>query len=241
MMEYFIYNGISSADLGLYVGGKESFNAPARNIKKISVPGRNGDIVIDQGSYKNISVSYTILAMSNFKSKVAQIKDWLVRPTGYCRLEDSYSPDHFRLGMVTEGIDFILYKLNTIGKAVITFDCKPQKFLKSGEIVTTFDANGYINNPTNFEAKPLVQVMGFTGVGTWSVNNVTFTITYGGLLDYLWFDFETQNVYRTKSQNRNQFVSINSDTFPTLIPGSNEISFGGSITSLKITPRWWTL
>ena len=49
MQHSIIFGGVDSADFDLYIGGEGTFNAPERAVDIVSVPGRNGAIVIDKG------------------------------------------------------------------------------------------------------------------------------------------------------------------------------------------------
>ena len=56
-----------------------------------------------------------------------------------------------------------------------------------------------------------------------------------------YIDLDIGEAYKIEN---NEIISVNSIAFippdlPTLTPGSNTITFDNTITSLKITPRWW--
>lgn len=59
-MESFTFNGQAASDFGLLVSDKDIYFAPARDVSFVSVPGRNGDVLIDNNRYENINVSYTV-------------------------------------------------------------------------------------------------------------------------------------------------------------------------------------
>ena len=59
-MNSFTFNGISSADMGLIVENKDIYSLPARDISLVSVPGRNGDVIIDNNRWQNVTISYTV-------------------------------------------------------------------------------------------------------------------------------------------------------------------------------------
>lgn len=44
-MNYFIYNGIKSSDLGVYIQNKNTFSSPKYDASFVSIPGRNGDLI----------------------------------------------------------------------------------------------------------------------------------------------------------------------------------------------------
>lgn len=235
MNNYIIFNGISSEEFGLYVGGQESFNAPKKKITKVSVPGRNGDIIIDQKAFNNVSVPYNIVGMDGFQENTEKIKEWLLSPNSYARLEDSYDPYTYRLGMITSGIEFELYRLNQTGKAKIVFDCKPQKFLIDGTTQNEVESGESIYNPTEFEALPLIYVSGY---GTLTIGDQVIEIANDFSTVYI--DCDIMDCYSGTS-NANESVTFQSYDFPTLKPGDNTIIFDNTISDVVITPRWWTL
>jgi len=59
-MSYFEFAGMSTASIpGLLIEAKNIHGLPERDVEKIHVPGRNGDVLVDYGSYKNATVTYT--------------------------------------------------------------------------------------------------------------------------------------------------------------------------------------
>ena len=56
MNETLTFNGINSGDYGVFIGGDAVYNAPARVVEMIAVPGRNGALAMDEGRYENIEV-----------------------------------------------------------------------------------------------------------------------------------------------------------------------------------------
>ena len=153
-LNYFIFNGKSSLDFGVYIGGQATFNAPQRDVSKVSIPGRSGDLIRDNGRFLNIEVTYNVVIMKEFRGKTAEIRAWLKEPTSYARLEDTYNPDFYRMGICTASIDFDTLAFNEAGKAQVTFDCKPERFLKSGEETISVGSLSWMGktifNPTNF-------------------------------------------------------------------------------------------
>ena len=132
----FTFDGVSSEDMGLYVGGQKTFGAPQRDVTKVSIPGRNGDLVRDNGRFLNSEIAYNIVAMNDFKETAQNVRNWLMSAKGYKRLEDTYHPEHYRMARVSGGIDFETGAYNATGKAQILFDCMPQRFRKSGEEIS---------------------------------------------------------------------------------------------------------
>ena len=66
------------------------------------------------------------------------------------------------------------------GEFEITFDCKPQRYLTSGETAVTVTNGGVITNPTLFDAQPLLQLSGY---GSISINGQTLSVNSGPMGD----------------------------------------------------------
>lgn len=228
------WNGRSSDEFGLYVEYYPPRPVPERKVERVSVPGRSGDIFFPQDAFSNVKQSYDIYISAEARGLpiiADPIVAWLSVP-GYARLEDNYDPEIYRMAMFVGGID-ITNIINCFGRATITFDCMPQRWLKSGEIPQHFTNAGALVNPTGMKALPLITVSG-SGAGTLTVGDDTLTLSdCNGIV----LDSEAQNAYRG-TENMNATVS---GDFPVLKAGQTTISWAGGITSIKIVPRWWNL
>ena len=159
MRNYFTFGQFDSRDFGVYISGEGTYNAPARVYDVISVPGRNGDLLIDRGKFENIFVKYpAFIAGDNFRSNLAAFRSAMLSGSGYARLTDTYHPDEFRLAYYGDPIEMTARKQNNGAEFDIVFNCKPQRFLLSGETPVIFSADGSITNPTLFDSKPSIKV-----------------------------------------------------------------------------------
>lgn len=235
----FTFNGRSSTEFGMIASGEGVHNAPERDLEKVSIPGRNGDLIRDNGRFKNIPISYPVAIFKDFAKNADAAKAWLLADSGYHQLSDGYHPDYFRLAAFAGPIDFDMQLLNRIGQTTLNFDCKPQRFLFSGLDSIAFSAAGELNNDY-FPALPLITVYG-SGNGTINVGGTVVKII--GQVDTIVLDCDTQNAYHETAEgikeNRNSYISA--AKFPSLAPGSNAISWTGGVERLEIVPRWWTL
>lgn len=237
-MGIIIFNNVSSKDYHIQVEHPPEYVFPKRDYIIQHVPGRNGDIVLDTGSYQNAKRTYQIAVGSfeeNYTTMVNKISEWLHSASGYARLEDSYEPEYYRLAMY-EDEGTIENIFGQAGRTTISFNCKPQRFLKSGDILATFNKGGTLSNPTNFTSLPVITVKG-NGNGVFRIGD--FTVIISEINSEIVIDSEIQDCY-SGSNNRNSYVKLNNG-FPKIIAGENEISFSGGITSMEVIPKWWTL
>ncbi len=80
--------------------GSQISRGPSRRYEAIQVPGRNGDLLIDSGAYNNYTQNYEVyFNAEQYKtpSGARAVREWLQKPIGYQRLEDSYDPEYFRM------------------------------------------------------------------------------------------------------------------------------------------------
>lgn len=163
----FTFDGVSSSTYGVYLTGKGVFDAPERAVEMIEVPGRNGTFALDQGRFQNITVTYKVGMFddseTDFATKVSNFRNWLCSKIGYVRLSDEYNPDEYRMAVYSGGFE-LDHDLLIAGEAEITFDCKPQRWLTSGETATAVANNGTLSNPTLFDAEPLLAVKGYGNI-----------------------------------------------------------------------------
>lgn len=234
-IHYLTYRDRRSMDFGVYISGAGTFNAPERDVEKFEVPGRSGDLIIDNGKFKNVELTYNAFIVRNFRQNMEALRGFLLSSYGYYRLEDTYHPDQYRMAAFSGPIEPETFLVKS-GTFELTFDCMPQRWLKSGDIAAQVNAGETVKiwNPTHFDAKPLIAV---TGTGTFSINGATVTVqaNNGGLI----IDCEREECYEG-TINRNSKVLFSASKFPEFRPGENSIQAGSGIY-LQITPRWWTV
>lgn len=230
------WGGVCSEDVGVVVERFPSQNGPARRLETIQIPGRNGDLIIDSGAYDNYTQEYEVYfhaGVDQTPQAARDVRAWLASSVSYQRLEDSYDPDCFRMAYYA-GPAEIENIMNEFGRMVISFICKPQRFLRIGEQVLSCTAGGSLFNP-GLPSLPLIKVSG-SGAGYLYIG--AYTVQILSLDGYVMLDSDTQNAYKD-TLNKNSTISA--PEFPVLQPGENTISWDGGITSVEITPRWWTV
>lgn len=233
-----IFNGVSSLDYNIQVEHPPEYAYPERDYEIQHVPGRNGDVVLDKGSYQNVERSYDIAVGSyeeDYTVMVNRVSEWLHSSTGYAKLEDSYEPEYYRLAMYKEG-GSVENLYGQAGRTTINFNCKPQRFLKMGNKSIKFTKTGILRNPTLFNALPIITVKG-SGKGVLRVGD--YVVTISAIKSSITINSEIQDAYNGTT-NRNADVALEVG-FPKLLPGENEVSFSGGIMSVEVVPKWWTL
>lgn len=190
----FTFDGESSLYYDIFISGDATYNAPEREVEMINVPGRNGSYALDKGRFENIEVTYPAgtfdTSQANFADKIATFRNVLASRKGYKRLEDEYHPNEYRLALFKRGLEVDPVSVGKAGEFDITFDCKPQRFLTSGEAENEYTADGSITNPTLFESNPLLKV---EGRGTIELNGYPIEINVDPLGVVPLFDSVSKN------------------------------------------------
>lgn len=180
MYKGFTFGGISSKDYGVYISGDGVFNAPEKDVEMISIPGRSGSFALDHGRWLNIELAYPAGLFgsdeTDFAQAISDLRNALASKKGYQVLEDDYHPGEFRQAIYHSGLEVTPAQLKA-GEFTITFDCKPQRWLTAGQDPVTVTSGDEVNNPTLFDASPLLLVDGYGQItlgngGIVSIDNV---------------------------------------------------------------------
>lgn len=229
----FTYNGVSSASFGLIVEHRPPHTVAKKVIESISIPGRSGALLFDTGAYNNTTVTYQCAYKGNVRGTAVNLADWLYQ-SDYCELSDDYEPLYYRKAIYASPLA-VNDILNVAGRVNISFDCKPQRYLKTGKNALTPAKNSSITNNYR-DSLPVITVTG-SGNGTVTIGNTTITIT--GQSGALVIDSERQTA-EIGSNNANNIISL-SNGFPVLPNGSTTVTWTGGVTKITVVPNWWVL
>ena len=245
-MHNITWNGVNSETIGLHIERAARIIRPRRKADIVSIAGRNGDLVMMQDAWDNYEQPYDIWFGNgtNLSAETGAdaVSAWLHSAPGYARLEDTYEPDIYRMAFYVTGQD-IENAITEYGRETIRFNCRPERFLKSGETpVTLSTSNVQMQNPTQYASRPLIRING-SGSGTLTIAGTkTYSVSITGISSYMYLDCDEQNAYKTAGTNLNNKVTItNGVDFPRLNAGANTITWTGGITSVVITPRWFKI
>lgn len=160
----FTFGGVSTTTYSVIVEGSGDYSGAKRAVEMVSIPGRNGAFALDKGYFENEPVEYKVLiqgaTQATFETAVSAFKNAILSKTGYQRLTDTYHPDEYRMAVYSGGFD---EEPTFHGKGAsfkVKFDCKPQRWLLSGEAAVSADDGDILLNPTLFDASPMLEVEG---------------------------------------------------------------------------------
>ena len=234
--ETFYLDGIDARSAGIQLQEPIEFSEAVPISKAQTIPGRNGDLIWETGSYENRGASASCFCLQKDVEKaISAAGRFLMSKKGYRRLETSDDPDHFWMARV-ENSPQIAMRLRALAPFDIDFDCKPQRFVKSGENPITFDSDVVIFNQYGQDALPLIKVYGSGEDQQIRVGDCVVKINH--LSGGIYLDSDTQNAYNGSG---NQNMNIYATVFPVLQPGETSITFTSGIDYIEIVPRWWEL
>ncbi len=231
--ETFIFRAIRAKSHGIELRAPIAVSPAVKNVTPIVIPGRNGVLYQSDGSYQNRTIVASCYLLSyTLQKDIDAVNSWLVGKDGYFRFEDTADTHHFMLARTTRGIERQT-RAGILNPFVLEFDAKPQRFLKIGEKKIDVTNTKKITNPTNFPARPLIEV---SGNGDITIKIFGETLNIYGLDGMITYDAETDTAFKDV-QNLNSIV--NTSDIITIPKGSHDIEVSGSIEYIKITPRWW--
>lgn len=229
---WFEFKGIRSDDMGIYLRTMPIRFLPGRNITRKTISGRDGALAYGDGSYKDISVRQECDARD--ETKLSEIAAWL---TGSGELRFSDEPDRVYQASVEKEFSRSSIAARFAGQRfTVNFTCAPFKKLypEPAEIILT--SAKAITNPGTAPSLPKVAISGY---GDFSLTIGMQTIFFYGIENGIIVDSELMDAI---SPDGSQLLNnkISGDPFE-IQPGYNYVSWrveSGSITAVKITPRW---
>lgn len=104
-LPFLMFREHSSLEYALLISEKSSYKGAARDVTYTSVPGRSGDLLTDNGRYKNITIPYKLSLLNttdrSFAVLAHQIKGWLLSEAGYFRLWTATTVNTSALPLIT--------------------------------------------------------------------------------------------------------------------------------------------
>lgn len=235
MNDYFIYDGIDSRTFNAYVFDAGTDGAPAREYEELAIPNRNGTLLLSGSRFPNQIHSYNAVIVEQAEANLTALRALLTSRNSYKRLTDSIHPNEFYKAIYRADFETEATPDRKKIRCLIEFERKPERWLTTGERVTTLTRSGSISNPTRFEARPLLRIY---GRGTVQIGNNAITITECDR--YTDIDCEICEAYKG-TESKNDLIEIQNIDFPVLNAGENNIVIGSGIGRVEITPRWFTI
>lgn len=229
----FTFGGINCESMGMVVEKFPDRPFPQRKQTVYSVPGRSGDLIVDENAYTNVIQPYQVYVREGggltMQQRLSAIGAWLLGTAGYRKLTDSYDTSIYRKARVANALEF-LNSLNRFGRATIEFDCQPMRYPITDEILTgklgdtfTYPTNGLL------PALPMIEIRDIPGSAAMidlqiDIKNANaVTQMYFRMQASLWLpiskviiDFETQSIYDAATREQPAgFYGAGNNLWPT--------------------------
>lgn len=216
MRNYLTIAGKDSRDFGVYISGQGTFSAPEKAYTFYNVPGRNGAILGNEHRLENIEVSYECFIYSNFNQNIADFRTFLLSLNGYQKLSDSYHTDEYRYAVYTGPFEPEVTSKNDAGSFTLTFNCKPQRYLISGDTTYSWVPGGsqtLVGSELQVYSPLLDQ-----SVLTWSFNNhgIWWSISLG---DGVYEPDSDASLYSAEVDNLKLLINNTEVYSPTVVTG----------------------
>ena len=235
MKDYIIWKGINSRTVGITVTDLPEIILPEERVTFTDVPGLSGSLAQTEGVdvYKDITLAVKCYCPDPTPEAIASIAACF---RGSGKLELPNRLEGYYEARVVNQISFAkILKGNKPRTFTVNFRCKPLLHLYSGETEETVSSGDFLHNPTGIQAKPLFTI---TGSGDITLLVGTQIIQLNGIEGGIILDSELQEAYWENVLKN----SCMTGEFPLLGEGDSAVSWtGGSVSEVKVIPRWVSL
>lgn len=261
MEDIILFNGRSSTDFEMIVTEYPVLSRGVRRGDAYQIAARNGTQIREDDTFENYTMTYKVAFPEDRGPSVttSEIARWLLGSSGFCRLEDTFEPDFYRLARYAGPLN-VSQLLDKCGETPLAFDCQPERYLKTGEqpilapqaFLSSADGEFSIANPTAFAAEPVIHVVG-SGIVHFRIETdpgtpwTTFYLDLGSEVQGVNIDCKTYKMLAGDGSDFSSHATIASSdgykTLPKLREKTNirKLSNSGNLQGLAITPRWWTV
>lgn len=199
---------------------------PERKGKSVEIPGRSGDLWMDENAYKPIS--FELKCRAGRDAHLPEIAAWL---TGTGDLVVPQYPEHcYRARLVAAYEPEKLYPGRAPHDFSVKCDCQPFRYYATPSRILLSEA-GSFGNPGTWPSAPRITVYG-QGDITLTVNGVDIELI--SVEDSITLDSEMEDAYNSTESLNNKMTG----DFPFFPLGKNIISWTGNVNRVEIQPNW---
>lgn len=228
---WFTFNGVDSRSMGIIVTKMPETVRAERRVERLEIPGRNGSLHIDEGTYASYDRSMECAVIE--RRNIDKIAAWLV---GAGEMVFSTEPDKLYRVYISNKIN-IAQMMRVFQKFVVTMDTQPFKYSANAEndVVDMLDEDMpriiSINNPGTVYSEPIITLYG--AVFAFYLNGKLIFNTRN-IDGYITVDSGAAEVYNADGNQNARFYG----EFPRFPVGENQIRIRGFIDRVIIDPRW---
>lgn len=225
------FNDKTNHDLGIMVTTRPSIPSPVERGEYIDIAGRDGSLLITDGTYENITIEVAmnfVRPPHQWMKTFREAKAW-IKGGGKLRMSDDIEVFY---KVKACGISSNDRTAKEGGHIVASFVCDPFSYFESGLI--PIEGGGQINNPF-MESHPIYKITG-NGTCTLTVNGNDMVVTVG---QNVTIDTDLMLSYREDGELVNS--SVQGDYKDLWMPsGMNSVSITNGF-NLSVIPNWRTL
>ena len=225
---YFIFNGKNSLDMGIIVTSMPDTYKPTRRVSTKEIPGRNGVLHVDDGTYENYNkvVECAIIERAN----IDDICAWLDGSGTVIFSTEQDKVYHVRIdNQISVG-----KMLQYFQKFQVTFDTFPFKYsVNAADDCVVLTKPKVLRNKGTVYSEPQIKIYG-SGNITLTINGMSYGIA--GLSDSVVIDSEMMEILDGSVTYTPP--SLDQYLFPRFEVGNNDIKWSGNVQSIEINPRW---
>ena len=232
MNDWFEWNGRKCTELGIHVSEHPAITIPSERVTFTDVPGRSGSLTTLQGEDVYDDMVLTATCFITDTSRLSEIAAYL---RGAGRVTFANRQGGFYYARIVNQIPFEQVMRGRANRTfAVNFRCKPFFYLNDAAPMTITSSGTFITNPGLIASEPVITLNAY-GPVTLLVGMTICDISFvpNGIV----LDTPLQEAYLDGTS----LNTLMTGDFPKLNPGTNAISWTGSVTSLVIQPNWRTL
>lgn len=230
---YIIYNGVSSEDLGFMIEKLPDVPRPRRNIEEVEIPGRDGSLITDLGSYACAQVK---ISVNPYGKSQTNVYAWL---QGEGWLTTSDEPEYMRWAAFYDQISASRFRAAGACYDSLSVSARlwPYKHLAVQEPIELSEP-GVFAGRGNVPAAPVIELTGSVNL---MVNGASALID--NLDGTIVLDCDARTAYVQDGAAKvfaGRQVTL-ADEWLALLPEgevTNRVNWSGTVESVKIMP-WW--
>ncbi len=227
--DWFSWNGVRCTEYGIHVSEQPPLTVPAERATFTNVPGRSGSLTTLEGDDVYEDQVLTATCFVSDAVRIPEIAAWL---KGAGKVTFANRLGGFYYARIVNQISFEkILRGNPHRSFAVNFRCQPFWYAEAVPPITLTASGGTITNPGNVSSEPVITVYG-SGDITLMVGLTIVELE--GISGGITIDSPLMEAYSgTTSLNGSM-----SGDFPLLKPGTNAISWSGSVTKVEVRPNW---
>ena len=226
-MGWFHFKGKDSRDFGILISAAPEKVRAERRVEQVTIPGRNGDLTMDEGTYAPYVIS--VECGTRGSENLDEILAWL---DGAGELILCTEPDKvFRASIYNKiSVADMIYLYNSF---LLQFRVQPFKYsVNAAGDALELTAPTTIRNSGTVYSEPLITVYG-NGDITLNINGNSYPLR--NVQESITIDSEMMEVFKEDTNQNSKYGGVE---FPRFEVGQNEIRWTGNVSKIKIQPRW---